>query len=71
MSVYAFDPFVDKEKIQADGVTPVDSVDELYSTCQYISLHIPANDKTKKSINFELLNKMPEGAVLVNTARKK
>jgi D-3-phosphoglycerate dehydrogenase len=70
MSVYAFDPFVDKEKIQADGVTPVDSVDELYSTCQYISLHIPANDKTKKSINFELLNKMPENAVLVNTARK-
>jgi D-3-phosphoglycerate dehydrogenase len=70
MSVYAFDPFVDKEKIQADGVTPVDSVEELYSTCQYISLHIPANDKTKKSINFELLNKMPENAVLVNTARK-
>ena len=70
MAVYAFDPFVDNEKIQADGVTPVNSVEELYSTCQYVSLHIPANDKTKNSINFDLLNKMPEGAVLVNTARK-
>ncbi|MDA3891273.1 MAG: NAD(P)-dependent oxidoreductase [Salinivirgaceae bacterium] len=70
MAVYAFDPFVANEKIQADGVTPVSSVEELYATCQYVSLHIPANDKTKNSINFELLNKMPEGAVLVNTARK-
>ena len=70
MAVYAFDPFVDKDKIQADGVTPVESVEELYSTCQYVSLHIPANDKTKKSINFNLLNKMPKDGVLVNTARK-
>lgn len=70
MTVFAYDPFVAKEIIQADGITPVDSVEELYSTCQYVSLHIPANDKTKKSINFDLLNIMPEGAVLVNTARK-
>jgi D-3-phosphoglycerate dehydrogenase len=70
MEVKAFDPFVEKSAIEKDGVTAVDSVEELYSTCQYISLHIPANDKTKKSINFELLNKMPIGATLVNTARK-
>jgi D-3-phosphoglycerate dehydrogenase len=70
MSVYAFDPFVAKEKMQAEGVTPVSSVEELYSTCQYVSLHIPATAQTKKSINFGLLNKMPQGAVLVNTARK-
>ena len=48
----------------------VDSEKELYKTCQYISLHIPANDKTKNSINYNLLNEMPKGAVLVNTARK-
>ena len=70
MEVYAFDPFVAKEAIEADGVKVVDSVEELYSTCNYISLHIPANDKTKKSINYDLLNKMPEGGILVNTARK-
>jgi D-3-phosphoglycerate dehydrogenase len=70
MEVFAFDPFVSADKIKADGVTPVGSVEELYSTCQYISLHIPANDKTKESINYDLLSKMPKGAVLVNTARK-
>lgn len=70
MEVMAFDPFVEKEAIINDGVTPVNSVEELYSACQYISLHIPANDKTKKSINFDLLNSMPKGATLVNTARK-
>lgn len=70
MEVYAFDPFVDAAAMQAEGVTPVGSVDELYGKCQFVSLHIPANDKTKKSIGFELLSKMPKGAMLVNTARK-
>lgn len=70
MEVYAFDPFLDAAKIEADGVKPVASAEELYSTCQYVSLHIPANDKTKQSINYDLLKKMPEGARLVNSARK-
>jgi D-3-phosphoglycerate dehydrogenase len=70
MDVYAFDPFVKKEVIEADGVKVVSAVEELYSTCQYVSLHIPATAQTKNSINFELLSKMPKGATLVNTARK-
>ena len=70
MHVYAHDPFVKKEVIENDGVIAIDSVEELYKSCQYISLHIPANDKTKKSINYELLITMPKGGTLVNTARK-
>jgi D-3-phosphoglycerate dehydrogenase / 2-oxoglutarate reductase len=70
MDIYAFDPFISKEIIEKDGVKALKSVEELYQTCNYISLHIPANDKTKNSINFELLSKMPKGATLVNTARK-
>ncbi len=70
MKIYAFDPFVSKEVIIADGVEPLESVEELYGKSQYISLHIPANEKTKKSIGFDLLSKMPDNAVLVNTARK-
>ena len=70
MTVKAFDPFVDSARIKADGVIPVDTVEELYSTCDYISLHIPANDKTKNSINASLFNIMKDDAVLVNTARK-
>jgi len=70
MKVYAFDPFVAKENIEKDGVVALESVEELYSKCQYVSLHIPATEKTKKSINFGLLSKMPKGACLINTARK-
>lgn len=70
MKVYAFDPFVSDEAIKADGVIPVKTREELYKTCQYVSLHIPATAETKKSINFDLLSTMPQNAVLVNTARK-
>lgn len=70
MEVYAFDPYVDKDLVKKDGVIQLDTAEELYSTCQYISLHIPANDQTKKSIGFDLLSKMPKNGTLVNTARK-
>ena len=70
MKIYAFDPFINKEDIEKDGVTVVESAEELYSTCQYVSLHIPANEKTRKSINYNLLSMMPKGGTLVNTARK-
>lgn len=70
MEIYAFDPFVKKEDIEKDGVKVVGSVEELYAVSDYLSLHIPANDKTKKSIGFELLVKMPKGGTLINTARK-
>ena len=46
------------------------SAKELYETCQFISLHIPATAETKNSINYALLERMPKNAVLVNTARK-
>ena len=70
MEVFAFDPFVADEQILKDGVQAVSTVEELYSRSQYVSLHIPANEKTKKSIGYDLLRQMPTGATLVNTARK-
>jgi len=70
MEIYAFDPFVAKETIEAAGITAVESVEELYKTCHYVSLHIPANAHTKQSINYALLSSMPKGGALVNTARK-
>lgn len=70
MEVYAYDAFCPKEVIEQADVKAVDSVEELYSTCQIISLHIPATAETKNSINAALVGKMPKGGVLVNTARK-
>jgi len=70
MELFAFDPFIADQKIEDHGVTAVHSQEELYSKCQYVSLHIPANEQTKNSIGFELLSTMPKNATLVNTARK-
>jgi len=70
MKVYAFDPFVDPVVIKNDGVVCEESVENLYSKCQYISLHIPVTPETRGSVGYELLTSMPEGATLVNTARK-
>lgn len=70
MEIYAFDAFCPADLIEADGVKPVASVEELYTTCDVISLHIPATAETKNSINYDLVNRMPKGGLLVNTARK-
>jgi D-3-phosphoglycerate dehydrogenase len=70
MKVLAYDPFISMEEFVKEGVVPVDSVEELYSMCDYISLHIPANTQTRKSIDFKLLKNLPKGATIVNTARK-
>lgn len=70
MKVLAFDPFVSKEAILKDGVTPVDSIEELYEKSNFLSLHIPATAETKKSVGYDLVTKMPKGGCLVNTARK-
>lgn len=70
MEIYAYDPYCPAEVIERDGIHVVDSAEELYATCQFISLHIPATAETKNSINYALLSKMPKGAMLVNTARK-
>lgn len=70
MKVVALDPCITKVSMEPYDVKVVQSVDELFGTSDFLSLHIPANDKTKKSVNFELMNKMPKGATVINTARK-
>jgi D-3-phosphoglycerate dehydrogenase len=70
MDVHAFDPFVSDDEMKKAGVKPCRDVKDLYTKCQYVSLHIPANDKTMKSVGYELLKMMPGSGVLVNTARK-
>lgn len=70
MEIYAYDPFCPQEVIEKDGVKALGSAEELYKTCQFVSLHIPATPETKKSINYNLLKDMPKGALLVNSARK-
>lgn len=70
MDVYAFDEFVPKEKIEEQGVHGVNSRDELFEVCDVVSLHIPATAETRVSINYQVVNLMKKGGIVVNTARK-
>lgn len=70
MHVLAYDPFLSAEQIAAEGVEPVNTIEDLYKRSQYVSLHIPATPETVHSINYNLLSLMPKGATLINTARK-
>ena len=71
MNVIAYDPFVtDSALFENDGVEQVGSVEELYAASDFLSLHIPATEQTRKSIGYKLMMSMPKGATLVNTARK-
>ncbi|MBF1422812.1 MAG: 3-phosphoglycerate dehydrogenase [Prevotella histicola] len=70
MEVYAYDAFCPADAIEAAGVHACKSQDELFQTCDVLSLHIPATPQTVKSIDYRLVNLLPKKGVLVNTARK-
>ncbi len=70
MDIYAYDAFCPKEAIEEAGVHAVSNQEELFTTCDVVSLHIPATPETKQSINASLVGKMKKNAILINTARK-
>ena len=70
MEICAYDPFCPSDVMEAVGVQPVSGQEDLFATCDIVSLHIPATPETVKSIHYDLIMKMKPGAVLINTARK-
>ena len=70
MDVYAYDTFCPANVIEEAGVHAVPNQEALFDQCDIVSLHIPATPETKQSINYALVNRLPKGGILVNTARK-
>ncbi len=70
MDIYAYDAYCPASVIEEAGVHAVASQDELFQGCDVVSLHIPATPETKQSINYAVVNQLPKGGILVNTARK-
>lgn len=70
MKVYAYDPYVGNEIMREFDVEPVAQLEDLYRQSDYLSLHIPALPDTIASVGYEVISKLPQGATLLNTARK-
>lgn len=70
MEVSAYDAFVPAEAIEKEGVHACKGQKELFEISDVLSLHIPATPETIKSINYDMVNLMPKGGILVNAARK-
>lgn len=69
MNIRAFDPYVTAEDLREFGAERVTTVEELYKSSDFLSLHMPATKDTKKSVGKNLIGLLPKQAVLVNTAR--
>jgi len=69
MKVKVFDPFVNKETIERFGGQKIENLDDGLKICDYVSLHIPLNEKTKNLINYSNLKNMKKEAIIINTAR--
>jgi D-3-phosphoglycerate dehydrogenase len=68
MEILCYDPYVSEENSTALGVKML-PLNELLAKSDYVSLHMPENDKTKGIVNAEFLSKMKDGATLINCAR--
>ena len=71
MEVYGYDPFIsiDAAWNLSRTIKHSKSLDEIYSQCDYITIHVPLTDNTRKMIDKEAFTKMKEGVVLLNFAR--
>jgi len=68
MKVIAYDPFLSEERAEKLNVTKVE-LDELYARADFITMHVPATDKTRGMISAEAIAKMKDGVRIVNCAR--
>ena len=69
MKVKIFDPFVDNKTINEMGGQKVENFDNALSTADFLSIHMPLNDKTKNLINLKKMKEMKKTSVIINTAR--
>jgi len=69
MVVKVYDPFVDEKVITDMGGQKVDNFDIALETLDFLSVHMPLNEKTKDLINFKKMKTMKKSSVIINTAR--
>lgn len=71
MEVYGYDPYisVDAAWNLSRSIRHINDVNEIYEQCDYITIHVPLLDSTKKMIGKEAIGKMKKNVVILNYAR--
>ncbi len=68
MEIVGYDPYYVSG---GEGISVYQDLEEMLALCDYVTLHLPANDATKGMMNRELFNAMKDGTVLLNFSRDK
>jgi D-3-phosphoglycerate dehydrogenase len=71
MDVYGYDPYlsVDAAWNLSRAVKHCKNVEDIYSVCDFITIHVPALDSTKGMINADAIGLMKKGVIVINAAR--
>ncbi len=69
MNVVAYDPFVSGDRFRELGVAKANSLEELLSSSDFVSLHLPLDESTYRIMNAERFAQMKPGAVFINVSR--
>lgn len=71
MEVYGYDPYisVDAAWNLSKEIHHIEKVEDIYKECDYITIHVPLLDSTRKMINQEAIDMMKDGVVVLNFAR--
>ena len=71
MEVYGYDPYISVKAAWSLSrhINHIKDVNDIYKQCDFITVHVPLLDSTKKMINKEAISKMKEGVVVMNFAR--
>lgn len=71
MEVYGYDPYisVDAAWSLSRDIRHVTNLDDIFTNCDFITIHVPLMDSTRNTINAEAIDKMKQGVVILNFAR--
>ena len=69
LELRVFDPYIDESALTGTGVSRIEELEELLASSDIITIHAPLTSGTKGLIDAEAIDKMKDGAVLINTSR--
>lgn len=71
MDVYGYDPYISVNAAWSlsGSVKHITNIDDIYRECDFITIHVPLLDSTKKMVNADAIAKMKENAIVLNFAR--